>query len=90
MLEEKGNQPNTPCCWPLFCLQTSTKTNEENPVWNEEFDLVVDEPVRAALSITEALRTKAGVEQHGGRHMQVGAAHAHHVRFPAAAHQRRS
>ena len=35
------------CCGPAMrlCVQTSTKTNEENPVWNEEFDLVVDEPV---------------------------------------------
>lgn len=31
---------------PLGCLQTSTKSNEENPVWNEEFDIVVDSPVR--------------------------------------------
>ncbi|KAI7835754.1 hypothetical protein COHA_010332, partial [Chlorella ohadii] len=32
--------------------KTSTKTNEENPVWNEEFDLVVDEPKKQALRIT--------------------------------------
>lgn len=32
--------------------KTSTKTNQENPVWDEEFDLVVDEPKKQALRIT--------------------------------------
>jgi Ca2+-dependent lipid-binding protein len=35
--------------------KTSTKTNEENPVWNEEFDLVVDEPVSERCCPLEAV-----------------------------------
>lgn len=50
------------CCGPAMrlCVQTSTKTKEENPVWDEEFDLVVDEPVSC---FSNELGATAGVSR---------------------------